>query len=111
MKGLKPGFHFVGSRVVKPGAFKLWVTTGFNLYSPTTGIVTQHHELRARFVLVEHVNHHQQVTLLLLLLLLLGRAVAAGYEDYVAARSPFPELKLPALPRLAVAQVELERPI
>jgi hypothetical protein len=29
---MKPHFSFKG---LNPGAFKLWVTTGFNLYSPT----------------------------------------------------------------------------
>jgi hypothetical protein len=33
---LKPGFHFIGSRVGSPGTFKLWVTTQFSLYSPPT---------------------------------------------------------------------------
>jgi hypothetical protein len=34
---LKPDFHFIAPRVEKTGAFKLWVITAFNLYSP-------HHE-------------------------------------------------------------------
>jgi hypothetical protein len=31
-KGLKPGFHFIGSRVETRRFQALWVTTGFNLY-------------------------------------------------------------------------------
>ena len=30
---MKPGYHFIGSRVGSPGAFKLWVSTGFDLYT------------------------------------------------------------------------------
>jgi hypothetical protein len=33
-KGLKPVFHFTGSRVGSPGAFKRYGSTGFNVYSP-----------------------------------------------------------------------------
>jgi hypothetical protein len=32
-KGLKLGFHFIGSRLMKPGGFK-HVSTAFNLYGP-----------------------------------------------------------------------------
>jgi hypothetical protein len=34
-KGLKPGFHFIGSRV-ETRRLSSYRSTGFNLYSPTT---------------------------------------------------------------------------
>jgi hypothetical protein len=33
-RDLKPVFHFKRLQGLKPGGFKLWVTTGFKLYSP-----------------------------------------------------------------------------
>jgi hypothetical protein len=40
-KAEAPVFHFIGSQGLKPYAFKLWVSTGFNLYIPPPRQPTQ----------------------------------------------------------------------
>jgi hypothetical protein len=43
-KGLKPVSHFIGSRVeLKPGGFKRYGSTGFNLYSPHCCLKSSQH--------------------------------------------------------------------